>query len=122
MNWLAHDESGKAWLKANIEKIPEYGRWDDLFALYNTDLESDAMLLWVNAIQNGNALAAKWADAQDVKFRNFTGKSPKAFRKWIVNARKGKIVESLMCQKNWKEIDYSHVPFCSYRSLQQGIL
>ncbi len=110
LNWLAHDESGKVWLLANLNLIPEYGRWDDLFALYNTDLESDAMLMWAEAIKEGNALAAKWADPQDAKMRSFVNLTPKQFRKWIVNAREGKIVESLMCRKNWKEIDYSHVP------------
>lgn len=110
LNWLSQDESGKSWLKANLDKIPEYGRWDDLLALYNTDIESDALTLWSNAIKEGNALAAKWADAQDVKMRAFLNMTPKQFRKFVVNARKGKIVESLMCEKKWDEIEYSKVP------------
>jgi len=110
INWLANEPSGKLWLKANLDKIPEYGRWDDLKVLYNTGLESEAMTLWSNAIKEGNALAAKWADAQDVKMRNFLNMTPKQFRKFIVNTRKGKIVESLMCKKKWDEIEYSKVP------------
>jgi len=108
LNYLAHDENGQAWLKANLEKIPEFGRWDDLFALYNTVLEKDAMTLWANAIKEGHGLACKWADAQDIKLRSFMGMSPKAFRKLVVNGRK--VVETQMCQKNWKEINYEQVP------------
>ena len=110
LNWLAKSTGGKAWIKANLALIPQYGRWDDLFALYHTELESDAMLMWAEAIKAGNALAAKWADPQDAKMRAFVGMSPKKFRKFVVNARKGTIVETQMCQKDWEEINYSHVP------------
>lgn len=108
INWLAHDEAGKAWLKVNLEKIPEFGRWDDLFALYNTELENDAMTLWANAINSGHGLACKWADAQDVKLRRFMGLSPKTFRKLVVKNRK--VVETQMCEQNWSEIKYEQVP------------
>lgn len=108
LNYLAHDENGKAWLKANLEKIPEFGRWDDLFALYNTDLENDAMTLWAKAIKEGHGLACKWADAQDVKLRTFMKLSPKAFRKLVVKNRK--VVETKMCEQNWSEINYEQVP------------
>jgi len=108
LKWLANDEDGAKWLKANLPDIPEYGRWDDLYALYGTPLESHAMFLWSLAIKDKDGLACKWADPQDGRLRRFMKLSPKAFRTMIVDGRN--VVETQMCNNQWRKIDYSRVP------------
>lgn len=105
-NWIAKEDS--AWAKSNVKFIPELGRWDDLFALYNTPCEKDALKLWAKAIKEGDGLACKWADRQDRKLRDFMKLSPKAFRKLLV--KNTKVVETSMCNREWNGIEYSHVP------------
>jgi hypothetical protein len=111
INWLAN--TNPEWVKANINLIPEYGRWDDLKSLYNTPCEEAALNLWKDALLKNDAsitpLAAKWAGRQDVKLRKHMGMNPKEFRK-MVSKKSGDIVEKKMCAGQWDEIDYSSVP------------
>jgi hypothetical protein len=44
-----------------IPKIPEIGRFDDLFIFTNPELKAQAFTLYGEYLRNGNALAAKWA-------------------------------------------------------------
>ena len=116
LNWLANEYP--EWIKANIGFIPQLGRFDDLFSLYGTSCEQEALQLWADYL-NGkmdagtgkgslSGLAAKWADRQDAKLRAFMGMTPKAFRKMLV--KKTRVVEQLMCAGKWEQIDYSGVP------------
>ena len=111
IKWLA--DTNPEWVCANIHQIPFYGRWDDLLSLYNTDCEQAALQLWSDALlandPNITPLAAKWADRQDIKLRNFMKMSPKAFRKLVVERTKW-VVEKSMCSGNWEGIDFSKVP------------
>lgn len=106
LKWLGTNDP--AWVKANIEKIPDVGRWDDLLSLYDTPVEKSAVRLWANAIHAGHGLACKWADVEDTKLREFLDMRPRAFRKLLVKGRK--VVETQMCAKNWGEILYPQVP------------
>lgn len=108
LTWLASDPVGQAWLKVNLDSIPELGRWDDLKAFYDTKLEKKALTLWAKAIKSGDQLAAKWAGRQDSKLRSHMKLTPKNYRKLLV--KNTKVVEQLMCAKNWREIKYEHVP------------
>lgn len=86
------------------------GRFDDLTVFFGTHLEQDAIRFWVDAMKAGNFLAFKWCNIKKAsKIRNYLGMSPKEFRKFIVDGRKG-ILESVMTEKRWAEIEYSHVP------------
>lgn len=92
-------------------RIPELGRFDDLFSFSTKELQEFALDIFAIALQNGNALAGKWAkrkgpDAEAL--RKFMGLSPKAYRKMIV--RLSSTVEQRMCANRWNEINYSHVP------------
>ena len=94
-----------------MAKIPELGRWDDLSAFVGTALESEALVMWVNAIKSGEGLAAKWAPRKGVlanKMRTIAEMSPKAYRKMLV--RNTQVVETQMCAKEWNAINFSHVP------------
>lgn len=48
LKWLASTYPDK--LKANLDNISFYGRWDDLFVLFDTPLEKDMLLLVNNQL------------------------------------------------------------------------
>jgi hypothetical protein len=112
LGWIA--ENHPAWIISNIQFIPEVGRWDDLLALMNTPVEGYAIDFWVKAIKSGNGLAAKWAPREKNnkpvyhKLRKAAGLDPKSFRKLL--AENTKVVETLMCNNSWEDINYSQVP------------
>ena len=45
---------------ALIPRIPEIGRWDDLFVLHNTQYWNEVVKMVGNALSEGNGLCAKW--------------------------------------------------------------
>lgn len=110
--WLA--EKHTEWVSVNLHFIPELGRWDDLIALIGTPCEDEALAFWVRAIQDGHGLAAKWAPREKnngmvfSKMRNVAEMTSKEFRKLLVKGTN--VVETLMCQKDWYEVDYNKIP------------
>ncbi len=97
--------------KALLRKVPELGRWDDLFVFNSKDMKNEAYTLLGDALRSHNGLAAKWTPRQGpiaVEIRNFFGMSPKFYRKSLVELTK--VVESQMCAKDWDNINFSHVP------------
>jgi len=98
-------------LKANLEFISEFGRWDDLLELIGTRLEKDAMTLISDALIAENGLCAKWMPRKGmaaVKLRNFMGMSPKEYRKSLVGLTN--VVETKMCAKEWDSIEFGKLP------------
>lgn len=108
LNWLAlnHPE----YVKPNVRWIPEFGRWDDLRALFGTSLEDDAAQFWANAINKKHVLAAKWADRSDYPIRKKLGLKIGDFRRELARIRSNQIVESAMCENQWEDIEYQKVP------------
>lgn len=49
--WLANNYPDVA--RKNLENIPEYGRYDDIYCLFSTPLEEDALKLIKKEIANG---------------------------------------------------------------------
>jgi hypothetical protein len=97
--------------KALLAKVPELGRWDDLFVFKTKELKDVAYTMLGDALREKNGLAAKWTPRQGpiaVEIRNFFGMSPKFYRKSLVELTK--VVESQMCAKEWDAINFSHVP------------
>lgn len=116
-----------------IPLVPEYGRWDDLFALkrvtgkpqlYQQVLRLMASTLLKDAETARNddkasiSLLAKWAPSEG-SAKNDIAKdlmrvmdlSPKQYRKLLTFLRKRVgIVEAKMCAKRWAEINYQQVP------------
>jgi hypothetical protein len=98
-------------LKPNLHLIPEYGRWDDLLVLTGTYLEKEAFTLISDAIIAENGLCAKWMPRKGAvaeKLRNFTGMSPKQYRKSLVGLTN--VVETKMCAKEWDSIEFGKLP------------
>ena len=113
---LAKLEDGNPTLAGRImHKIPMLGRWDDLFTYRDPINRKEALRMYADALMDGNGLAAKWAPREKstkkaiaVELRKFMGLDPKSYRKLLVN--KTNVVETQMCAKDWKNIDFSKVP------------
>lgn len=113
-----------------FELIPQYGRWDDLFAFRGTFLYDAALQFYADALQSDynlllidpNAsisLAGKWAPSEKAGkaaktlWRDLVVKfdSPAQYRRLLTRLRaRIRIVESAMCAKEWGSIDYGKVP------------
>lgn len=101
-----HDPDAAAAL---LNKVPEIGRWDDIFVVETNKAKAFTML--GDALRAKNGLAAKWTPRQGAlaaEIRKFFGMSPKFYRKSLVELTK--VVESQMCAKEWDNINFSHVP------------
>ena len=103
-----HDQDAAAKL---LMKVPEIGRWDDVFVVKSDKLKAQAYTMLGDALRARNGLAAKWTPRKGevaVEIRNFFGMSPKFYRKSLVEL--SKTVEQEMCAKEWDSINFSHVP------------
>jgi hypothetical protein len=97
--------------KALLHKVPELGRWDDIFVFETKDMKEAAYTMLGDALRAKNGLAAKWTPRQGktaAEIRTFFGMSPKFYRKSLVELTK--VVEQNMCAKEWDTINFSHVP------------
>ena len=97
--------------KALLTKVPELGRWDDIFVFESDVMKSAAFTMLGDALRAKNGLAAKWTPRQGklaAEIRQFFGMSPKFYRKSLVEMTK--VVETQMCAKDWDSINFSHVP------------
>jgi hypothetical protein len=94
-----------------MDKIPELGRWDDLFVFESKGLKAKAFTMLGDALRNRNGLAAKWTPRKGklaAEIRAFYGMSPKQYRKSLVALTN--VVETQMCANAWDNINFSHVP------------
>ena len=109
LKYLALNDLDSA--SAVMRKVPELGRWDDLFALVGTPLQNSAFDMIREALMAGDGLCAKWMPRKGPEaamLRNYFGWSPKFYRKTLVNLTN--VVESDMCSGNWDSINFNHVP------------
>ena len=103
-----HDQDAAAKL---LMKVPEIGRWDDIFVVKNDKLKYQAFSMLGDALRAKNGLAAKWTPRKGElarEIREFFGMSPKFYRKSLVEMTQ--VVETQMCSKDWDNINFSHVP------------
>ena len=94
-----------------LRKVPEVGRWDDIFVFKTPVLKSAAYTMLGDALRASNGLAAKWTPRKGQvanEIRAFFGMSPKQYRKSLVALTK--VVETQMCANDWDNINFSHVP------------
>lgn len=117
-------------IKKNLEKIPFYGRWDDVFCLIDTPLESFVFSLIAkqlvmdeeNMIKNEPiSLLAKWMPSINTsskdkvvlakRFAKEYGISQKDYRKFLSSLREYlNVLETRMSKKEWDKITYNQVP------------
>ena len=101
------NEHYREYVDNNLEAVPFYGRWDDMF-----HLENDKVLSTISeGLEKGDGLLAKWLPRKKDfanKVRNYLRLTPKEYRKKIVGL--SKTVEQQMCDHDWEGIQYEHVP------------
>lgn len=95
-----------------VKLIPAVGRFDDLRALFGTELESVALDVWAQALRANDAIAFKWVNIKkDNKLRKYMDfNNQRDFRKFIVAGRKDTTVEEKMCSNKWGTIEYGKLP------------
>ncbi len=95
-----------------VNKVVELGRWDDLLTLIDTPYEYSALWKIAEGLASGDGLCAKWMPRQGPianKIRKFCQfKTPKAYRQRLVSLTR--VVETQMCNKQWDDINFGHVP------------
>lgn len=126
MKWLAENYPNR--IRDLVQYLPEYGRYDDLFELFDTDLEDDVINLIKTQLtediasqKNGISLIAKWLPSENAssvstitkakKIRNALGITSKNYRKMLSKLReKIKVLERLMSANRWDEIEFDKIP------------
>lgn len=94
-----------------LRKVPELGRFDDLLVFKTKEVKTVAYNIIANALSEGNGLCAKWMPRKGAiarELRDFMGYSPKQYRKTLVSLTN--VVETLMCNREFEEINFNHVP------------
>ena len=105
------EKTDKAAASAMLAKVPELGRWDDIFVVTDKDLKAQAYTMLGDALRAKNGLAAKWTPRKGQvarEIREFFGMTPKQYRKSLVALTN--VVETQMCANDWDNINFSHVP------------
>lgn len=128
LKWLANYDPDA--VLRNLGYIPEFGRWDDLFELFDTPVEAEVMQFIAeqlamdikNALKEDSiSLLAKWLPSENTssqetrrkakKIREYLHMTPKLYRKTLSELRNySNVLERLMSDKRWDEIDFSAVP------------
>ena len=110
----------------NLELIPEFGRWDDLYALEGTPLEREMFAFikrqfYIDIKSNTPSLLAKWLKSENAssretirlarKTRKALKLSSKQYRKALSRLRRRiGIIERLISENKWSEIEYDKIP------------
>lgn len=113
-----------------IPLVAEYGRWDDLWCLLDTDLKEDIVRLITEQLEADNvdmkegksiSLCSKWLPSENCSsketkryasiIRKGMGVTSRNYRKMLSQMRKYiDVVERKMSAKEWNEINYETVP------------
>ena len=108
-----------------LAKVPELGRWDDLFVVFGSPLEREALRLIAAGLKDAatQGLCAKWLPRQGTeanKIRSYLKLTPKEYRKLLVGL--SNTVEQKMCAREWDGIVYPHVPSVAAGRYQKAFL
>lgn len=124
MRYLACKKTEAA--RRNLELVPEYGRWDDLYCLEGTPLESEMFAFMKKQLVldmqcETPSLLAKWMKSINTsskesrrlgeKTRAAIGMTQRQYRKTLSVLRERiKVVEKLMSENRWDEIVFDKLP------------
>lgn len=124
LHWLAQNDSEAA--ERNIRHIPDLGRWDDLYELVDTPVETamfdfikHQLVLDVNS--KTPSLLAKWLKSENasskrtrylgMKTRTALGMTPRVYRKTLSMLRERiNVLERLMSAGQWDLIEFDKIP------------
>lgn len=108
------------WLSDKyLEFIPEYWRWDDIWI--NDLLREEELKAVSKWLKEWNWLLAKWLPRkwaiakQVVKKLWLTAKEYRKLIVWLTN-----VVETKMCKKEWKSIEYNKIPWQALNKYRQA--
>lgn len=120
IKWLANEYPEE--VEHLIPLISEYGRYADLFELFDTPCEA-AMMGYVFHVltKNEDHLIYKWMPSINAsskeskirgrKFAREFGMTERQYRKMLSEGRKAcHLVETLMSQNQWNQIAFDHLP------------
>lgn len=120
LKWLAFEN--EAEVENLIRLVREYGRWDDLFELFDTPCEAAMIgyIAWA-LMANEDHLLYKWMPSINAsskntqergrKFARELGLTERKYRKMLTEGRKAcNLVETLMSQQNWDAIAFDKLP------------
>lgn len=120
IKWLANEYPEE--IKHLIPLISEYGRFDDLFELFDTPMEDYMMGYILHVIdKNENHLVYKWMPSINTSSKNTQekgrrfarafGMTERQYRKMLSEGRKAcNLVETLMSQNEWNSIAFDRLP------------
>lgn len=113
-------------VRKNMTLISEYGRWDDMFALMDTELQSEMLDFLAKQFRldlacNTPSLLGKWLPSENASsaetialaniVRKHFGLTHKDYRKSLSKLRaRINIVERLMSENRWEEIEFDKIP------------
>jgi hypothetical protein len=122
--WLAREHTDA--MKRNLQYVPEFGRWDDLYEFIGTPLEKDAFALMRKQLEldvqcKTPSLLAKWLKSENTsshqsrelanKTRIYLGMTHKEYRKTLSILRERiRVLERLMSAGRWDEIEFDKIP------------
>lgn len=124
IKWLANNYPDV--MRRNIQYVPTYRRWDDLYALVDTPLEDDAFTFMKEQLAldvecKTPSLLAKWLKSENTsskesrilgnKTRVAFGMNHKQYRKTLAVLRERiNVLERLMSENRWDEIEFDKIP------------
>lgn len=124
MRWLANADAEAA--SRNLEYIPTFGRWDDLYVFAGTPVEAAAFNIIKNQLAldvqcKTPSLLAKWLKSENASSvetkklgsltRKYLGMSHRQYRKTLSILRQRiNVLERLMSEGRWDEIEFDKIP------------
>ena len=122
--WLAREHTDA--MKRNLQYVPLYGRWDDLYTFVDTPLEKDAFELMYHQLAldvqcKTPSLLAKWLKSENTssaesrklaaKTRQYFYMTNKQYRKTLSILRERiNVLERLMSAGRWNDISFDKIP------------
>ncbi|MGG7177631.1 DUF2828 family protein [Clostridium paraputrificum] len=123
INYLGR--TNNKYLRENIDLIPVYGRWDDLYALFNTKLEDEVIRLFKEQIQKDlnsdkPSTLCKWLKSENAtsettrqlakRTRILLNLSSKEYRHLLTKLRsKAETIETYISRGRWGDIQYGNL-------------
>lgn len=136
LNYLGNEHP--RYIENNLTLIPKYGRWDDLYSLFNTKLEDAVIDLFKNQIQidinsNKPSTLGKWLKSENAsskesrsfgnKTRRLLGYSPKEYRRLLSSLRrKIDIVETNISRREYSKINYENLTESNIKKYKKAFL
>lgn len=129
-------ENNNKILRNNINNIPVYGRWDDLYSLFNTPLEEDVIVLIREQLKEDKktdypSTLGKWLKSENTsskeskalakRTRELLNMSPREYRLMLSSLReKLNIVERQMSNRDWQNIKYGNIPSAAMKKYSKA--